>query len=167
MILGIPVAVGQEVPHVVLAKMPTEPDIRLVILATPGTTGGRYAKGKLKGEIKSRRAILSFVQGSNSGPYYIMQDRDSMHLQQDNFIVMRDYMDAHPTCAVVALKRKRREGHPTLGCVMIRSEFTDPDLFAFEKADGCTCRTLKRQVEARGFSFGVIEDKVRVREIRC
>ena len=167
MILGIPVAVGQEVPRVVLAKIPEEPKTDLVIIATPGTSNGRYARRKIEGEVRSRRALLAFVRGSKAGAYFIMQDRDSLHLFKDNFAVMREHMDADPKCGVVALKRSCQESHLTLGCVMIRREFTNPTLFAFRKEDGCTCQTLRRQVEARGFSFGVVDDKVRVREIRC
>lgn len=100
----------------------------------------------------------------------VMQDRDILHLSPTNFQEMAEFLTKNTDFGAVALWTGPHSlqdieplHHVKIACVMIRHELLT-DLEFYQK-DVCNCLPFMRAIKTKGFRFGYLDNKIRVKEI--
>lgn len=154
----IPIAIGQVIGAGVLAGLQRQTvSVNPVICAAEGVINSQrnYSPGRLQGEIRSRE--LCVANAANiPGKYVLSIDRDIVLTDENTLADMIKALDSEPSTGCIALwfgrcaKTTVYLPHISLKCCLFRrSVFCNLD---FTKCQaGCTCQTVKQQVDAQGY----------------
>jgi hypothetical protein len=149
----IPIAEGQTVPPEVLNSiaMQTVP-CTVVLCATPGTERSQrnYSELRRIGEAASRELCRARALATND-EYCIIQDRDMVHLYDDNVARMIMHLNTFPGHVAVACPcdRKLNHEHVRISAQMVRVNVLEKIRFT-PVEHGCMCEQMQRQLRAIG-----------------
>jgi len=144
MILCIPLAHGQTIPFDVYRSI-SEQTVSFDIMpcCQPGiiNSNRNFSIEKLNGEMESKNHSLRMSEHLES-EYILTQERDTVHLYDNNFEKAIKYMDENPNVGIISLPWKDYEvtEHIKMQAMVIRKEAVKNFQFRFdERKHICVC----------------------------
>lgn len=163
MLLFIPLAHGQSIPHDVFKSIAWQSFImEIVPCCSDGLIKsnhtykltGEQRSAKIQGELKSRNLAVSYLTKIMSGLFVAMQDRDIVHLQNDNFERCAEYLLDNKNVGAVALPWKNYPvtDHIRNAAFVIRTDLFKKLKFRIDNRNHI-CATMKEDIEALGYIY--------------
>lgn len=165
MYLFMPLAEGHSVPYKVFQSLCNQTimvDVipcvsEGVIRSNEGVIEIKDRAKKVYSEVVNRNKISTLINTLGiTDEYIVMQDRDCIHLFNDNFEKAVMFLNDNKDYAAVALPSVRglsRRNHTIITCVVFRTEFAKTFKFRAEP-EMHTCTSTYKDVIASGYKYG-------------
>ncbi len=171
----IPIAIGQAIGTGVLAGLQRQTiSVNPVICAAEGVINSQrnYSPERLQGEIRSRDLCVANAVNI-PGKYVLSIDRDIVLTDDNTLADMINVLDSDQSVGAVSLwfgnvaKKTVYLPHISLQCCLFRRNlFCKLDFTQHKYEYGCTCQTVKKQIEVQGYKGRYLDFKKRAEEIR-
>jgi hypothetical protein len=144
-------ATGQELPRRVIDSIKSQTiPIRIITCITPGMINSSRSSSpeKLQGEINSRNLALDLAVKARE-EFFIMQDRDTLQLKNDNYENLLNFIKADHTIGVAALfAHNSVEFHVRMCSLIYRLESVLNFRFHMDNVrKTCTCFAMKKDMD--------------------
>ena len=144
MLCFVPLATGQTIPLQVLKDLTKQTvGIDLIPCCTEGVldSNKNISIEKLTGEISSRNLALDLIKKCGE-KFVIMQDRDCLHIFENNYTIAVDYLNNNPKVGILSLPWKEYEvkNHIIMRAMVLRVEALKNFKFRYdERRHLCPC----------------------------